>query len=136
MALIAEVEELFSEWIASVTAAIDGLAGHVRRSRRILLDQADDGTLTTTAIASKGAPALAGLSFSLVDCRPAPPLPAEWLTAVGWPWVRLAMAAVMMLAAPSMSLATGLDGSCRAAAIWSQLMLASADGRYCTCGRR
>lgn len=44
------------------------------------------------------------------------------------------MAAVTILAAPSMSLAIGLAGSCIAVSISVQLRLASAEGKYWTCG--
>jgi general secretion pathway protein L len=81
MALIAEFEELFSEWIAAVTGAIDSVAGCVLRSPRILLDESEDGTFMTTAIESKSMPVLASLSFSLVNGRPNPPLPADWVAA-------------------------------------------------------
>jgi general secretion pathway protein L len=81
MALIAEFEELFSEWIAAVTGAIDRAAGHLLRSRRILLDESDDGTFRATVFASKSAPVLAELLFSLVNGRPNPPLSADWAVA-------------------------------------------------------
>src|ERR1700761_4430380 len=60
--------------------------------------------------------------------------PAEEHTAPGWPFVTLQIAAVMMFAAPSMSLATELDGFCIAAATWDQVMPDSAEGRYCASG--
>ena len=53
----------------------------------------------------------------------------------GWPWVTLQIAAVMMLAAPSMSLPTALDGSRIAAATWAQLRCARPEGRYWACGK-
>jgi hypothetical protein len=40
----------------------------------------------------------------------------------GWPCVSLQIAALIMLAAPSMSLATGLPGSRIAAATWAQVI--------------
>jgi general secretion pathway protein L len=81
MALIADVEGLFSEWIAAVTSAIDGAAGRLLRSPRILLHESEDGTFTATAIESKSTPALAALSFGLVNGRPNPPLPEAWVAA-------------------------------------------------------
>ena len=81
MALIAEFEELFSEWILAVTGAIDRAAGHVLRSRRIVLNESEDGIFTATSIASKSTPVLTGLSFSLMNGRPNPPLPEEWVAA-------------------------------------------------------
>src|SRR6185437_8768985 len=62
--------------------------------------------------------------------------PAAVQTPPGWPWVSLQMAAVIWLAAPSMSLATVLDGSCMAAATWAQVIPASAVGAYCAPGTR
>ncbi len=81
MALIAEFEELFSEWISAVTGAIDTAAGHLLRSRRILVRAGENATFEATAMESKGKPVLAGLSFSLVNGQPHPPLPADWLAA-------------------------------------------------------
>jgi general secretion pathway protein L len=100
MPLIAEVEELFSEWIASVTAAIDGFAGHVLRSQRVLLDEAEDGTFTATTVPSKGAPALAALSFRLVGDRPTPPLPAEWLAAFRGSRIELELPSSQVMESP------------------------------------
>jgi len=62
--------------------------------------------------------------------------PEDRQTLPGWPWVRVQMAAVITLAAPSMSWATALDGSRIAAATCVQLSPASTEGAYWTCGRR
>ena len=81
MTMISEFKELFDDWIASVTGAADAVAGRLVRSRRILLDQSEDGTLTARAIASKNAPAIPDISFRLDRGKPVPPLPADWVAA-------------------------------------------------------
>jgi len=81
MTMISEFKELFGAWIASVTSAADAVAGRLVRSRRILLNQSDDGTLTAKAIASKSAPAITDISFRLDRGKPSPALPADWVAA-------------------------------------------------------
>jgi general secretion pathway protein L len=101
MAMISELKELFEEWIASVTNAADAVAGRLVRSRRILLNEGEDGILTAKAIApnaivsnaivskamgskataSKNGPALSDISFRLDRGRPSPPLPPDWVAA-------------------------------------------------------
>jgi general secretion pathway protein L len=81
MTMISEFKELFGDWIASVTSAADAVAGRLVRSRRILLDQSEDGALTAKAVASKNAPAIADISFRLDRGKPIPPLPADWVAA-------------------------------------------------------
>ena len=43
MAIFSEFRTLFDEWIAAVTGAVDGVAGHLVSARRILLDEGEDG---------------------------------------------------------------------------------------------
>jgi general secretion pathway protein L len=81
MTMIFEFKELFGDWIASVTSAADAVAGRLVRSRRIVLDQSEDGTLTAKAIASKNAPAISDMSFRLDRGKPIPPLPPDWVAA-------------------------------------------------------
>jgi general secretion pathway protein L len=81
MTMISEFKELFGAWIASVTSAADAVAGRLVRSRRIVLDQSEDGTLTAKAIASKNAPAISDMSFRLDRGKPIPPLPPDWVAA-------------------------------------------------------
>jgi len=81
MALTDEFKELFGDWIASVTRAVDAAIGRFVRSRRILLDESEDGTLTARAAASKNAPALSDISFRLDGGRPQPSLPMDWVAA-------------------------------------------------------
>jgi general secretion pathway protein L len=106
MAITAEFKELFGDWIASVTSAADAVAGRLVRSRRISLDQGEDGTLTakaiaskaiaskaiaskaisskaisSKAIASKNALTLSDISFRLDRGKPNPPLPPDWVAA-------------------------------------------------------
>jgi len=96
MTMISEFKELFGEWIASVTSAADTVAGRLVRSRRILLDEGEDGAFTakavpskpivskaivSRAIASKNGPALSDISFRLDRGKPNPPLPPDWVAA-------------------------------------------------------
>jgi general secretion pathway protein L len=81
MAVISEFKELFGEWIAAVAGAADAVAGRLVRSRRIVLDESEDGTLTARAIASKNGPALSDISFRLDRGKPSPPLPLDWVAA-------------------------------------------------------
>jgi general secretion pathway protein L len=81
MAMISEFEQLFGEWIAAVTSAVDAAAGQFLRSRRILLEEGDDGAFTARTIAAKNDPALPDLVFRLDSGRPQPPLPADWKAA-------------------------------------------------------
>jgi general secretion pathway protein L len=81
MAAASEFKQLFADWIAAVTSAVESVAGRVVRSRRILLDEADDGVFTARMMSSKGGPALPDVSFRFDGSRIDPPLPAEWATA-------------------------------------------------------
>jgi general secretion pathway protein L len=81
MTMISEFKELFGDWIASVTSAADAVAGRLVRSRRIVLDQSEDGILTAKATASKNAPAIPDISFRLDRGKPIPALPADWAAA-------------------------------------------------------
>ena len=81
MAVISEFKELFGEWIAAVAGAVDAAAGRLVRSRRILLDEGEEGTFTARAIASKNGPVLSDISFRLDRGKPSPPLPPDWVAA-------------------------------------------------------
>jgi general secretion pathway protein L len=81
MALTAELKELFGEWIAAVASAVD-VAGRLVRSRRIVLDEGEDGVFTAKAIASKNALALSDISFRLDSGKPNPRLPPDWVAAL------------------------------------------------------
>ena len=78
MAGISEFKQLFGDWIAAVTDAVEAAAGRVVRSRRIMLDQAGDGAFTARMTASKSQPALPDVSFRFDGVRISPPLPADW----------------------------------------------------------
>jgi len=79
MTMISEAKDLFGEWIASVSSAVDVLADRFGRSRRIRLTELDDGRFTASMIASDDSAALPDAVF-----RPGagkPPLPVEWTVA-------------------------------------------------------
>jgi general secretion pathway protein L len=81
MTMSSEFKELFVDWIAAVTSAVEAVAGRVVRSRRILIDEAEDGVLTARMMLAKNGPALPDISFRLDGGRPNPSLPADWAAA-------------------------------------------------------
>jgi general secretion pathway protein L len=81
MTMISEFKQLFGDWIAAVTDAVEAVAGRVVRSRRIMLDEAEDGVFTARMTASKNRQALPDASFRFDGFRTIPPLPADWSTA-------------------------------------------------------
>jgi general secretion pathway protein L len=87
MAVVAELKQTFSEWIAAVTSAVETAAEKFVRVRRIKLDEAEDGTFSakampgSKAIPGKTAQILPDLSFRIENGRPQPPLPSVWQTA-------------------------------------------------------
>ncbi|MBU6463123.1 MAG: PilN domain-containing protein [Bradyrhizobium sp.] len=100
MSLIAELKELFSEWIAVVAGTVDVVAARLVRSRRILIDQGEEGTLTATAPATNNAPALPERSFSVLNGRPDPPLSPGWAAAFRGSRVEMNLSASQVLASP------------------------------------
>ena len=81
MTMISEFKQLFGDWIAAVTDAVESVAGRVVRSRRIMLDEAEDGLFTARMTPSKSGPALPNVSFRVDGGRTHPPLPADWSAA-------------------------------------------------------
>jgi general secretion pathway protein L len=81
MTMISEFKALFGDWIAAVADAVEVAAGRVVRSRRILLDEGEDGLFTARMAPSKSRPALPDASFRFDGNRTDPPLPAEWIGA-------------------------------------------------------
>lgn len=86
MAVVAELKQTFSEWIAAVTSAVETAAEKFMRVRRIQLDEAEDGTFSAKAMPGKAIPGKAAqmlpdLSFRFENGRPQPPLPAIWQAA-------------------------------------------------------
>jgi general secretion pathway protein L len=79
MTMISEAKDLFGEWIASVSRAVDVLADRLVQTRRIRLVELDEGRFTASMISSDSSAALPEISF-----RPGagkPPLPMEWTAA-------------------------------------------------------
>jgi general secretion pathway protein L len=80
--MISELKELFGEWIAAVTRAINSIAARFVSQRPISLIQRDDGTfIVKTASTEKGV-SLPDVSFQLSNGRPSPSLPDNWVAAV------------------------------------------------------
>ena len=69
MAMISELKQLFGEGIAAVTRAVDAVAARFVRSRRILLDESDDGTFTARSPAAPvGRGTFAGAAATMRCC--------------------------------------------------------------------
>jgi general secretion pathway protein L len=81
MTMISEFKELFDDWITSVTGAVDTFAGRVVRSRRIQLEEGEDGLVTASMSPTKNGPALPNVSFRIDGGRAHPALPADWIAA-------------------------------------------------------
>jgi general secretion pathway protein L len=81
MAIISELKQLLGEWIEAVAGAAGTVASRFVRSRRILLDEGDDGAFTARTISSKNDPALPDMLLRLDEGRSHPPVPADWETA-------------------------------------------------------
>src|ERR1700750_2428924 len=80
MTMISESKEIFDEWIAPVTRAVDAVAERFLHARHILLREREDGTFVASAGASNDGVALADICFGL-EAGKAPPLPMEWKAA-------------------------------------------------------
>jgi len=81
MAMISDFKDLFDQWIAAVTGAVDAVAVRLLRPRQILLGEGDDGTLVAKAAPARNRPTLPDVSFRLDGGRPHPPLPTDWQAA-------------------------------------------------------
>ena len=81
MAAMAELKELFGEWIVAVARAVDTVAGRFLRARQIVLSQGDDDRFVAKAIPGRNGPPLPDLSFRLDKATPNPSLPADWKAA-------------------------------------------------------
>jgi general secretion pathway protein L len=78
MAMISELVELFSSWIAAASAAIEALAGRLTRRRQISLIEGDEGMFTAKMTSQPNGPPLPETSFSFSNGQPNPPLGADW----------------------------------------------------------
>lgn len=81
MAMIAESRELFDDWIAAVTGAIDTAASRMIRVRKIRLDEGADATFTANTASGKDGERLPTVAFRLDNGAPQPPLSPEWTSA-------------------------------------------------------
>jgi general secretion pathway protein L len=81
MAMISEFRQLFDQWIAAVSGAVDTMAGRVVRVRRILLDENADGSFTARAVPAAGAQAPPAFSFGFDNGKIQPPLTDDWKAA-------------------------------------------------------
>jgi general secretion pathway protein L len=81
MAIIADVKQFLTEWITTVSGAVDAVAGRFVRSQRIGLVEGEDGVFTASALSVKSGTRLPDLSFGLEGGRPQPPLSPDWKAA-------------------------------------------------------
>ena len=81
MALTDEIKDLFGGWIEAVANAVGAATTRFVRSRRILLEEGEDGAIVAKAIPAKNGPALPEVSFHLDSGRPHPALAADWAEA-------------------------------------------------------
>ena len=81
MAMISEFRQLFDQWIAAVSGAVDAVAGRVVRVRRILLDENADGSFTARVVPAAGVQAPPAFSFSFDNGKIQPPLTDDLQTA-------------------------------------------------------
>ncbi len=80
MTMISELKALFSEWIAAVAGAVNSMISRYVRPRQILISEGGGNTFTARATSAQKGPALPDVSFRLLNGRPTPSLPADWVT--------------------------------------------------------
>jgi general secretion pathway protein L len=78
MPMIAELKELFSEWIAAVARAVDAIAGWLVRQRHVSLIEGNDDMFTIRTAPDKKGAVLPDASFRLSNGRPDPALSPNW----------------------------------------------------------
>src|SRR3984885_13490039 len=81
--MMADLKQLFSEWIAAVVVAVNMIRARLAPQRRVLLTAHDDGMFPEGPIAGKEERAkTAEVSFRLHNGRPEPALPENWHAAL------------------------------------------------------
>ncbi|MBY0380398.1 MAG: PilN domain-containing protein [Xanthobacteraceae bacterium] len=79
--MLFELKELFGEWIAAVSRAINSIATRFVPQRPISVMEGDSGTFTVKTAPMKKGASLADVSFHLSNGRPSPALTDDWVTA-------------------------------------------------------
>jgi general secretion pathway protein L len=84
MSIVSDSRALFDEWIAAVAAALRTSVGRLLPRSEVILTEADDGLFTAkrTLVRQQKGSSLPETAFRIVDGRPSPPLPAEWVAAL------------------------------------------------------
>jgi general secretion pathway protein L len=80
--MMAELKDMFGEWIAAVAAAIRAATARMVPQRRILLVEGDGDSFTARVTSAPKGSLLQPTSFRLVDGRPEPALSPEWQAAL------------------------------------------------------
>jgi general secretion pathway protein L len=81
MTILSEARNLFDEWMATVTQAVDFAIGRYARRSQIMLSGDSGGVLTARLKSAAKGPALSEISFRMANGRPSPALPADWQAA-------------------------------------------------------
>ena len=81
--MMADLKQLFSEWIAAVVVAVNMIRARLAPQRRVLITEHDGGMFQASLIAGKEELAkTAEVSFRLHNGRPEPALPENWHAAL------------------------------------------------------
>jgi general secretion pathway protein L len=81
--MISDLKQLFSEWIATVVAAVNEIRARLAPQRRVLITERDDGMFQARLIAGKKELAkTAEVSFRLHNGQADPALPVNWHAAL------------------------------------------------------
>ncbi|WP_407112886.1 PilN domain-containing protein [Bradyrhizobium sp. LMG 9283] len=80
--MISEIKELFATWTAAVAAAIDAVGAKLARRRQIVLIEGEGNGFTARVTSTGRGASLPELSFRLVQNRPEPAVPPEWVAAL------------------------------------------------------
>lgn len=80
--MMSELKELFATWMAAVAAAIDAAGAKLARRRQIVLIEGEGNGFTARVTSTERGASLPDLSFRLVQNRPEPAVPPEWVAAL------------------------------------------------------
>lgn len=98
MTVISEVKELFSDWIAAVVRAVDGVAGRYVRPQLVMIQEDADGGLTIKAQQAKKGNALPDVKLVLTDGRFNAQLSEDWQNAIRGSRIEVALSSHRVMA--------------------------------------
>jgi general secretion pathway protein L len=82
MTVVSEMKELFGDWIAAVTRAVDVVAGRYVRPRLVIIEEDRGGSFTMRAERTKKGISLPDIKLGPVNERLAPALSEDWQSAI------------------------------------------------------